>query len=81
MKRSSSSKSFDCNPRQNDAAEYTILIKIHHSASPAVIPAFAPYLDLLDDGIILDRDDENRIGPSSEQYNEHGVQIANKCFD
>ena len=78
---SSSSKSVDCNHRQNAAVEYTILRKIHHSASLAVTPAYAPDLDLLDDGILLDREDENRIGPSSEQYNEHGVQIENNCCD
>ena len=37
--------------------------------------------DLLDDGILLNKDDENRIEPPSEHYNEHWVQIENNCFD
>ena len=44
-------------------------------------PAYAPDLDLLNDAILLDREDENRIGPSSEKYNKHGVLIENNCFD
>ena len=78
---SSSSQTIGCNSRQNVAEDYTILRKIHLSARPAVIPVNALDLDLLNDDILLDRDDENRMGPSSEQYNEHGVQIENNCFD
>ena len=39
--------------------------------------ANAPDPDLLEDGILLYRDNEKRIGPSLKQYNEHGVQREN----
>ena len=52
---SSSSRSIDCNSRQHVVEEYTILRKIHLSARPTVIPVNAPDLDLLDDGILLER--------------------------
>ena len=78
---SSSSQTIGCNSRQNVAEEHTILRKIYHTARPVMSPAYAPDLDLLNDAILLDREDENRVGPSSEQYNEHGVQIENNCFD
>ena len=76
---SDSSHSIKYNQKQSTAEEYKILRKIPHSATPA----YAPDLDFLDGGILLDRDEEQEMGPHSEheQYNQHGVRIENNCFE
>ena len=78
---SSSSQSINCHSRQHAAEKHKILRKIYYLAQPAMTPENATDPDLLDDGILLNRDDENRIEPPSEQYKTHGVQIENTCFD
>ena len=80
----SSTISADINHQSSKAEEYTILRKIHHPASirQPMSSSLAQDLDLMDEDIILDREEENdRVGTMCEQYNEHGVQIENNCFD
>ena len=81
--------SFDCfesdiNHQSNKAEEYTSMRKIHHPSSirQQITSSLAQDLDLMDDGILLDREEENdMVGTMCEQYNEHGVQIEYYCFD
>ena len=74
----------DINHQSNKKEEYTIMRKIHPPSSTRQLlnSSLAQDLDLLDDEILLDREEEqNMMGTMCEQYNEHGVQIENNCFD
>ena len=79
--------SFECKESSPSSADYsqpegyTVIRKILHRQPGN--SAVAQDMSLLEDGIILDREEEDRdrVGTMCEQYNEHGVQIENNCFD
>jgi hypothetical protein len=67
------------NPKIEDKKKYKIFYwncdkiirPFDHPSRQVGTPAKATDLDMLRDGVLSDRDDEEKIGPSSEQYNGH----------
>ena len=73
---SSSSQSVIPKERADDCK---VLRRIYQSSQRAISPTDVPDLDMLDDDFLISRDDKD--GPRIDQYNEHGVQIENNCFE